>query len=260
MTNKPASPRGTVIKRIAVLGAALFTVWHLFASFLWIAPHSDLRDVVPGETLREYMIPMFGQSWSVFAPEPINGDYYFDVRAVIDNDGEEEVTEWVRASDVEQSLATYRLFPPRAAKLSANQASAFRGEWQSLNDDHRAVVELNYYEGDDWEERLESTLLDYTDDAEDIETYLQHEQRSTAYATQVASAIWGEDVDRVQYQVARQNVIPWAQRNNPHAERPPVQPVPVGWRGLIVEDEQSQEAFADFFCSAPQEVCLTDDD
>lgn len=260
MTKNPAKPRGTVIKRLVVIGAAMFTAWHLFASFLWIAPHSDLRDVVPGETLREYMIPMFGQSWSVFAPEPINGDYYFDVRAVIDNDGEEEVTEWIRASDVEQSLATYRLFPPRAAKLSANQASAFRGEWQSLNDDHRAVVELNYYEGDDWEERLESTLLDYTEDAEDIEAYLQHEQRSTAYATQVASAIWGEDVDRVQYQVARQNVIPWAQRNNPHAERPPVQPVPVGWRGLIVEDEQSQEAFADFFCSAPQEVCLTDDD
>lgn len=259
MTTQLPPRRGRILKRIAVLGAALFTAWHLFASFLWIAPHSELRDVVPGDALREYMIPMFGQSWSVFAPEPINGDYYFDVRAVIEQNGEEVTTEWIRASNVEQSLATYRLFPPRAAKLSASQASSFRGEWQGLNDDHRAVVELSYFEGDDWEERLESTLLDYTDEDEDVESYLASERVSTAYATQVAKAIWGEEVQRVQYQVARQNVIPWGQRNNPNAERPEIQPVPVGWRGLVVEDQQSQEAFAEYFCSAPEEVCQTDD-
>lgn len=259
-TQQPPRTRGRTIRRIAVLGAALFTAWHLFASFLWIAPYSDLRDVVPDDALSEYMLPMFGQSWSVFAPEPINGDYYFDVRAVIEDNGEEEVTEWVRASDVEQSLATYRLFPPRAAKLAAAQSSGFRGEWQTLNDDHRAVLELNYYQGDDWQERLESTLLDYTDDEEDIDAYLREERRSTAYATQVAQAIWGEDVVRVQYQVARQNVIPWAERNNPAAEQPDIQPVPIGWRGLIEEEHQSQEEFADYFCSAPEEVCLTDED
>lgn len=258
MTTKPSKSRGTILKRLAVVGAALFTIWHLFASFLWIAPYSDLRDVVPGEALQEYMIPTFGQSWSVFAPEPINGDYYFDVRAVVDNNGAEETTDWARASDVEQSLATYRLFPPRAAKLSTAQASSFRGEWQELNDDHRAVVELNYFEGDDWEDRLEDALMDYTDDPAALDTYLSEERRTTAYATQVAQAIWGEDVTRVQYQVARQNVVPWGQRNNPHAERPDIQPVPTGWRGLVSEDEQSQEAFAEYFCSAPEEVCRTD--
>lgn len=260
MTTQTIQPKRRILTRIAILAAVLFTVWHLFASFLWIAPRSELREVVPGEALREYMIPMFGQSWSVFAPEPINGDYYFDVRAVIEQDGEEVTTEWIRASNVEQSLATYRLFPPRAAKLSASQASSFRGEWQGLNEDHQAVVELNYFEGDDWEDRLESALLEHTEDVEDIHDYLISEQRSTAYATQVAHAIWGEGVQRVQYQVARQNVVPWAQRNNPNAERPGIQPVPVGWRGLVVKDHQSQEAFADYFCSAPQEVCQTDDE
>lgn len=102
--------------------------------------------------------------------------------------------------------------------------------------------------------------MEYTDGEEaDVEAYLDSERISTAYATQVAVAIWGEDVQRVQYQVARQNVIPWAQRNNPHAERPDIQPVPVGWRAPIVEDQQSQEAFTDYFCSAPEEVCQTDD-
>lgn len=259
MTTQPSKTPGRIIKRIAVTGAALFTAWHLFASFLWIAPYSELRNVVPEDALSNYMIPMFGQSWSVFAPEPINGDHYFDVRAVILQDGEEVSTEWVRASDVEQSLATYRLFPPRAAKLSAAQASSFRSAWQGLNADHQAVVELNYYEGDDWAQRMETTMDDYTEDGEDIQDYLASERISTAYATQVALAIWGDDVQRVQYQVARQNVIPWGQRNNPHAEQPDIQPVPTGWRGLVIEEDQSQEAFTAYFCSAPVEVCQTDD-
>lgn len=100
MTPQPPTKRATILKRIAVLGAILFTGWHLFATFLWIAPHSELRNIIPGDALSEYMIPMFGQSWSVFAPEPINGDHYFDVRAVIEENGEEVTTDWVRASNV----------------------------------------------------------------------------------------------------------------------------------------------------------------
>ncbi|NDK32936.1 DUF5819 family protein [Nesterenkonia haasae] len=259
MHQSPSRRWGRIVKRVAVLAAVTFTAWHLFATFLWIAPRSDLRDVVPGEALTEYMIPLFGQSWSVFAPEPINGDYYFDVRAIVDEGGEEVVTEWVRASNVEQSLATYRPFPPRAAKISVSQASALRGEWHNLTADNREIVELNYYEGDDWSDRLQAALEDNSESPVEIENYLREERRATAYATQVAQAIWGDNVTRVQYQVARQNVIPWAQRHNPHAERPEIQPVPVGWRGVVVEDHQSQDAFADYFCSAPQEICVTDD-
>lgn len=255
METTRASGRRWIGRRLVVLALTMFTVWHLFASFLWIAPRSDLRDVVPGDALSEYMIPMFGQSWSVFAPEPINGDHYFDVRAILDEGGEEEVTEWVRASDVEQSLATYRPFPPRAAKLAAAQGSSFRNEWQRLNEDHQSVVGLNYYEGEDWAERLEAALQEYSEESEELADYIHEERRTTAYATQVAQAIWGKNVTRVQYQIARQDVVPWAQRNNPNAERPEMHRVPVGWRGVVEEEHQSQEAFADYFCSAPLEVC-----
>src|SRR5690625_8051402 len=55
------------VKRTVTLAAVLFTAFHVFATFLWIAPSSALRDVVPGNALESYMIPMFGQSWSVFA-------------------------------------------------------------------------------------------------------------------------------------------------------------------------------------------------
>jgi len=259
MNPSPTKSRGRIVKRLAVTAAVIFTGWHLFASFLWIAPPSALRNVVPGDALSEYMIPMFGQSWSVFAPEPINGDYYLDVRAIVDDNGEEEVTDWVRATDVEQSLATYRPFPPRAAKLAVAQASSLRGEWHGLNADQQAVVELNYYKDGDWSDRLEAALSDYSEEPEELEDYLQEEQRATAYATQVAQAVWGEGVTRVQFQVARQDVIPWGQRNDPSAQRPEIQPVPVGWRGVVIQEHQSQDAFADYFCSAPEEVCVADE-
>ena len=86
-TKSTASPRtaksktNPVVKRTIMVIAMALTGFHLFASFLWIAPSSTLREVIPGNLLSQYMIPMWGQSWSVFAPEPINGDYYFDVRA-----------------------------------------------------------------------------------------------------------------------------------------------------------------------------------
>src|SRR5690606_6227899 len=41
-------------------------------------------------------------------------------------------------------------------------------------------------------------------------------EQTLAYATQVAFAIWGEDQgQRVQHEVSRQNVIPFAERNDP---------------------------------------------
>src|SRR5699024_61154 len=68
-----------------------------------------------------------------------------------------------------------------------------------------------------------------------------------AYATQVAYAMWGKNVQQVQYIVSRQNVIPFEERNDPEAERPEVQSAPTGWRATITEPGQSQQRFAEIF-------------
>jgi len=47
--------------------------------------------------------------------------------------------------------------------------------------------------------------------------------------------------------VSRQNIIPFAQRHNPDAVRPDPTVVLPGWRGLIVEEGQSDKNFADVF-------------
>ena len=242
----PERTRLNTFKRVLILLGVFFTAWHIFATFLWIAPGSGLRQVVPGTLLHDYMIPMHGQSWSVFAPNPINGDYRLQVRAALGAGPDAVETEWVDATAADLTMLTHNLFPPRASNAAMDVASRFKGAYDELNDEQQAIVALGYYQGDDWRDRLERALLEHGNENAVID-YMKVERLADAYSTQVAYAMWGPDVRQVQFIVSRQNVVPFAERNDPHAERPPVQPAPTGWRGLIVEAGQSQERFAEIF-------------
>lgn len=245
------------VKGVAFV-AVLLTAWHVFASFLWIAPPSPLREVVPGNALTSYMIPFFGQSWSVFAPEPINGDYHFNVRAVIDENGEDVETGWISATDVELSMIRYNLFPPRAGIQSSEVASGYKGAYDALGRGQQETVARAFTDAD-WEASLRSELLagatgddgsDLTgDDADEgqVDAYLAEDHRSTAYATQVARAVWGEDVRQVQFRVSRQNIVPFAERHDPDAQRPEPMMTESGWREPMSESGQDDENFARTF-------------
>ncbi|MBP1327000.1 hypothetical protein JOF28_002232 [Leucobacter exalbidus] len=243
---EPQLKRRPLVVRGALAAATLFVAWHIFASFLWIAPYSPLREVIPGNALTNYMIPMFGQSWSVFAPEPINGDYRIQVRAVVEEDGTERETEWVDATEVELSMIQYNLFPPRAGIGAVEVASQLKGSFDKLTADHKVIAGLNYFE-DGWDDRLAEKMKSYGN-PELVDAFVEKEQQTLAYATQVAYAMWGEDnVVRVQYHVTRQNVIPFGERHNPEAVRPGLQNVDTGWRGTVVLPGQSTKAFSDVF-------------
>ncbi|MPV49507.1 hypothetical protein GCG21_05715 [Pseudactinotalea sp. HY160] len=241
----------TTAKRVVILLAVFFTAFHVFATFLWIAPTSALRDVIPGKVLHNYMIPMFGQSWSVFAPDPINGDYRLQVRAVVETDGQPVETEWVDATAAELTMHMHNLFPPRAAMSANDVASRVKGAFDKLDKDQKDVVALGYYDGDDWRDRMETALRAYDDDG--VTRYMKADRLASAYSTQVAYAMWGEDVTQVQFSVSRQNVVPYEKRNDPEAERPGVQAVPIGWRGLVEEPGQSRENFAEIFLTGVEE-------
>lgn len=242
----PPRPRPKWWVRVIALAACLLTLWHVFASFLWIAPYSALREIPTQEALTAYMIPLFGQSWSVFAPEPINGDYHFNVRAVIEVDGAEVETGWVSATDVELSMIEYNLFPPRAGVQSSEVASGQMNAYNKLDDDQKAIVALDF-DKNDGEEWMVRSFDELEGEHPSTAAYVQADHLATTYATQVAYAIWGDDVLTVQYRVSRQNVVPFAQRNNPNAQRPEPTFSTTGWRLPIEEPGQSRADFADVF-------------
>lgn len=228
--------------------AVVFMLWHVFASFLWIFPPSPFRQLVSMNTLTSYMIPFFGQSWSVFAPEPINGDYHLNVRAVIDKNGVEEETGWVSANRAELSALTNHLFPPRAGIQSEQLASMHREAFLKLEEAQQTIL-AGDFKAADWEAGMREALLADGKNAVLVDGYLAREHMTTAYATQVAKAVWGDEgeVLRVQYRISRQNVVVYAERNNPDAKRPEPFFVTTGWRSPIVNPGQNEAAFADVF-------------
>lgn len=234
---------------------ALLTAWHMFATFLWIAPSNELRKAVPNDALRSYMLPMFGQSWSVFAPKPVDGDYSFEVRAsTSEKAGGEYATEWVNASTKEMSMIHHNLFPPRAALAADHLASKYRTSWLKLNDEQKKAVELSYFKGDDWSERMDNRVTklqtsNSKNSQRQTKEFLDLEERASAYATQIARATWGDEVKSVQFRVGRQGVVPFEQRNNKNAERPAKVTIESGWRGVTVMEGQSDERFAEIFNS-----------
>lgn len=234
--------------KIVSLLAVFLTLWHVFASFLWIFPPSPLRQLVPAKALTAYMIPFFGQSWSVFAPEPINGDYHFNVRAVIDVDGEEKETGWVSANTAEMSIVQNHLFPPRAGVQAEELASMQRQAFLKLEEPQRTIL-AGDFDKKNWETGMREALLADQKNTTLVDGYLDREHMATAYATQVAKAMWADEgeIVKVQYRVSRQNVVPFADRNNPNVERPEPFIVSTGWRGLIVNPDQDEEVFADVF-------------
>lgn len=243
--------RKPVIRVVMVL-LALLTAWQIFAQFLWIAPASQLRTLIPGNFLTSWQIPFFGQSWSVFAPDPINGNYVFKVRAVVsDGSGDARTTEWVDATAAEHRLSEHSLFPSRAAGLADEQATDYKTAFDALTEAQREVVADNWWSGADWKARLEQALRTASGDDQqalaDANAFITVNAFTDAYATQVAHAMWGEHVDAIQFEIYRQNVIPFADRNDPAAKPQPKQYTPTGWRGTFTMPGQSEKDFADTF-------------
>ncbi|MGI6879938.1 DUF5819 family protein [Microbacterium sp. gxy059] len=258
MTHTPPAPsatrRGRPLRRIVLVVLSLLTAWHIFATFLWVAPDSHLRDIVPGEkTLSGYMLPMFGQGWSVFAPSPVNGDYRVEVRAAYEDEtGEVVETDWVDATAVERSRAHHHLAPSRSAKLSIVYGQRLYKAYGDLDDAQKEIVGYNYFK-DDWETRQRDAL---EGDDKEASGYIRDERRVIAYATQVAYAVWGEqDFSRVQVRVSRQAIVPFDERDNPDYERKDPIVRDIGWRAPVEREGQSRDDFASYFCSAPLEVC-----
>lgn len=180
----------------------LVLVVHIGAMFLWIAPSNALSKAL-SKPLTQYALPWFQQSWSLFAPNPIDAAYYLEVRAVPEGLSE---TEWVSASDVELSALHHNPLPPTATNVSNKLATGLHDSLQPLQETEREVLGWNFHH-DVWTRIPQEIEKAGASPSPSLQHSLDLDQAITAYATQFLKAQGLiEDTDLVQYRISKYSV------------------------------------------------------
>lgn len=234
---------------VAVLMVSV-TIVHFVVTFLWNAPTNPVKTAVRSE-VTDYMEPFFWQNWSLFAPNPVNAESEVLVRADVRNSetGEYETTDWISATRAEWTLVEANPFPPRSSRLSANLYRRLSSAWYDLNVEQRDVLARDFFTIDDDWTQLSDALEREDDDevsADDIADMVHLDRIATAYATQVATARWGEDLSSVQFQIRRTPVPRWDERFSDFDPDSSFVRT-FGWRRLMTFDGQDDAAFAGYF-------------
>lgn len=231
-------------------GAAFFLVGvvaiHVAVTFLWNAPDNPIKESVSGE-VSGYMRPFFQQNWSLFAPNPVNAEDELLVRAQVTDPqtGEVRTTDWERPTLMEWTLVHHGPAPSRASRITSNLHRRVNSAWNDLSDQQQEIMAADYVDMEDWE-----PLADDLVDAQGGETssrvanMVRADRVATGYATQFARAMWGEDVVAVQFQLRRTPVPRWDERHDP-PEHPSFTTREFGWRPVLVDEHQDEDAFAD---------------
>lgn len=223
-------------------------VVHFAVTFLWNAPPNPVKEVIGGQ-VSSYMRPFFVQNWSLFAPDPINTEEEILVRAKVSGpDGETEVTPWVSATEREWLVVDHNPVPSRASRLSSNLHRRLMSAWRRLSEEQRLVLTEPYDGTADWTV-LADDLTAATRGAEDgrVATMVRADRVATAYATQVARALWGDDVGSVQIRLRSTPVPRWPDRFVPEPDPATASVRQFGWRPVLVAAGQDDDAFAAAF-------------
>lgn len=244
-----------IIVTVIVLALA---ATHMFFTAVVNVPDSNIKyNVLPGRMADSYTRPLFVQNYRIFAPNPASEDRELWFRAIVDDNGVEEITPWVNATAVELAEPYRRVLRKQLTIIGAER---FMAAHRALSAEQQRVVAADYYG------RSGATRGQFTEDlmaqGQDIGEYMTTSDYITGYATQAASALWSEEgeIIAVQTRVVYDPVVRWLERNNPAQPRPASTYTDTGWREPIVFPGQNSDEFARTFrawyASAPQEATL----
>lgn len=201
----PLAPRILVILVCALLG------WHFLATYIWNATPNAVRAAIGQETLQSWMIPMFGQSWSVFAPNPGSVNQSLEVRAMIDDS---VTTEWYSLTDrsthedVQGHLIPSRMYLNDyiLANRYYDAALAIPVEVRDVAGEEQTGVE--------WWTDLEDDMLAASGVETDtrVSEFVLYERTVLGLVTEAAIGRWGEGVSMVQVRIVKTPVVPFEQR------------------------------------------------
>lgn len=205
-----------VAARVLAVAVVLVLAWHFLATYTWNASPNATRATITQPVLSAYMIPMFGQSWSVFAPNPGSVNQSLDVRAIVTKDGKNSTTQWY--SLTERSAAQDVQLHPIPARTYLNDfilANRYYDSFLAIDEKARDRAGDEYL-GANWPTKLQKDLLAGLDQSTSpvVNAYIEYERTVLGLASEVALARWGSGVSKVQVRVLKQPVVPFSQRND----------------------------------------------
>lgn len=240
----PDTPAPSGIKkylpRIAAIVCALFLLFHFTSTFLWETGKNQLRTPWVDSVLQSYMLPMFGQSWAVFAPNPISVDHSFEVRARLRDDaGNVQNTGWIKVTDQElQKYVHHHLIPSRINLQTPTMASDLFKSNEKLSKEGQKAIAENLLAGGygptdnnpSWLATEKQLLKDSNSSTAAINQSVRDQRIATGLATVIAQTTTDKEVVAVQFRAVKQGVVSFENRHNPNVKRPDPSYLVFGWR------------------------------
>nr|WP_284295077.1 DUF5819 family protein [Luteimicrobium album] len=193
--------------------------------------------------LRSYMLPLFQQNWSLFAPNPVADQYLLEVRGV---SKDLTTTPWLTPSADELEGLRHSVLPDRTVRLTSELSRSAARAINGLPDEAEKYVGWNYHY-DAWNRlRDDMASTNHGSVSTAIDTALGYDEVLTLYATQFLAATPhdGIDVTYVQYRIVRDQTESYYSTARGTTSRTTV--VTSGRRPLETRPGQDRKGFSAF--------------
>lgn len=245
-------PRGA---RVAVWLLLVAVLTHTFLIAAWVGPNTPVRQAIGAERLRSYVVPVFEQSWMIFAPTPRRVAVNLQVRAeyIDPATGELEISAWVDLVDGEDALIAGNPFPPRMSLAARRVANTLNATMGNLNEEQVALVAGNYLTTP--VSVLGERMVDAGDASVPVGTvgdYMTYDQAASHLATAYCTFTLGAEVTQVQYRTGMRYVPSYDSRSDTTLDEAEITWFSYGWRPATPLSDQELELFAPYVqMSAP---------
>jgi hypothetical protein len=197
------------------------------------------------------LTPFFGQSWRLFAPNPIDEDRNLLVQgAYVHGDGDVRTTPWVDWTSVEQDVIEHRLVGGRAGYITTKMYGALDEEFREMGPSRMTLADrTNALTPPSWNTLRDSLVRAGPDDGT-VDDYLLYDRAVARLATSVIVARSSREIIAVRYALREQDVVPYDARHDDKAERQAARPEATmrvsGWRTPTLGPTAERQGIADF--------------
>jgi hypothetical protein len=204
-------------------------------SLSYVAPAGAFKSATAG--LADAGRPYFSQTWNVFAPNIMKANVELEVTAQWRAaDGELQHGEWFSATGLELQAVAGHPVPSRIVKQTWNLIRAYNTRFVALNPEQRDVVRDTFIRGnpdDGYAARSDESIVAELDalggDHTDVVRLVRYDALLKEYATYLATAYYGHDVERVRWRLVTQRANTFEQRLSDEAQFEP-EIRAFGWR------------------------------